>query len=263
MSDLLEQKIVSALSDTEISSSALAALIDEAEAAIALAEQAAETTRAEALDPVVSPDPVKARAAMEDVGFGLARLRTLLPRLRERHAKVAARERAAAWFAECEQVRGEMDAAAEQFARYPEIVAELLALFREAERVDQKVQRINATAPPAVHQRLLGVELTARGLDRFTRDSPSILGRVQLPDVHGTRMLWPPPAAPLGVLVAQSMSFSPGPGADWAEAVEARNSARRDENARVAAFHSAQSAERQERENAAIRRTAAARRRQS
>ncbi len=65
---MLEQEIVAALK-AEISSSDLSALIERTEAAIAEADQAAETARSEALDPALSPDPTMARAAMEDAVF--------------------------------------------------------------------------------------------------------------------------------------------------------------------------------------------------
>ena len=56
------------------------------------------------------------------------------------------------------------------------------------------VSRINGSAPPGEHRRLLGVELTARGLESFSTADPPIAKAVQLPDwAHSARMAWPPP----------------------------------------------------------------------
>jgi hypothetical protein len=49
------------------------------------------------------------------------------------------------------------------------------------------------------------------------------------------------------------MVFAPTPGADWAAHIEARSQARREENARVAAYYKAQAKEREEREAAEAR----------
>lgn len=60
----LEQRIASALTAIQ-SSNDLAALIAEVEAAVVAADEEAAKTREEALDPVISPDAIKAHAAME------------------------------------------------------------------------------------------------------------------------------------------------------------------------------------------------------
>lgn len=258
----LEKRIVAALSD-EISSKNLAALIAETGTAIAAAEEAAEAERTKALDPIASPNAIKAKAAMERAAFARDRLHTLLPRLRTQHHHVAARERAAAWSADYEQVKAKLDVAAQEFAeRFPAMVTQMVDLFRRAEEVDKEVARINGSAPYDQHRRLCEVELTARRLNRFTRDSPSMVGRVQLPDPeHADRMVWPPPKVPLGVQIASSMTLAPGPAGDWAAGIEARAQDRRDESATVAAHYKAEAKDREERENAKVRRAVAARRR--
>jgi hypothetical protein len=90
MSAILEQQIASALS-SDTTSDVIAHLITEVETAIIAADKAAEAERDKALDPLASPDPVKARAAMEDATFTRDRLRTVLPRLQQRFSEVKAR----------------------------------------------------------------------------------------------------------------------------------------------------------------------------
>ena len=83
----VEMRIAAALADNNIVSTKLAALITEAETAIVQAETTAKTEHARALDPALSPDLSKARAAKEDAEFAAAQLRTLLPRLQRRLKK--------------------------------------------------------------------------------------------------------------------------------------------------------------------------------
>jgi hypothetical protein len=83
----LEQRIAEALADASITAAALAALVIETEKRIAAADQTAELEREKAFDPMLSPDPIKARDAMEEAVIGAGRLRTLLPRLRTRERK--------------------------------------------------------------------------------------------------------------------------------------------------------------------------------
>lgn len=77
----LEQKIASALSSTDISATDVAELLRETATAMASADETAEQERAKALDPLLSPDPKAALAALQEVEFGRDRLRTLFPRL--------------------------------------------------------------------------------------------------------------------------------------------------------------------------------------
>jgi hypothetical protein len=67
-------------------------------------------------------------------------------------------------------------------------------MFEKAKTVDEKVHRVNAEAPAGEHRRLLGVELTARGLLEFSRTNPSIIETAQLPDYERSgKMAWPLP----------------------------------------------------------------------
>ena len=89
MSENLERRIAAALADEAIASTAISELLEEMDTAIIAADESAEVERARAMDPALSPDPRKARAAMEDAQFAANRLRTLQPRLQKRLQHVA------------------------------------------------------------------------------------------------------------------------------------------------------------------------------
>jgi hypothetical protein len=194
MSTTLEQQIASALS-SDTKSDVIALLITEVETAIIAADKAAEAEREKALDPLASPDAAKARAVMEEAAFVRDRLRTVLPRLQERLQQVQAAEYAARWQADFEQVEGQRDELAQEYAAtYPSLVAQLVDLFSRAEAIDMDVSRVNGSAPAGERRRLAVVELAARNLDSFSAADPSITKAVQLPDwEHSAKTAWPPP----------------------------------------------------------------------
>jgi predicted transcriptional regulator len=82
----LEKRIAAALVGDDVSSTDLAALVAETEAAFSQAEATAEAERTKALDPALSPDARAAREAMQSAEFSRDRLRTVLPRLQARLA---------------------------------------------------------------------------------------------------------------------------------------------------------------------------------
>jgi hypothetical protein len=96
--------------------------------------------------------------------------------------------------------------------------------------------------------------LRRRGLERFTRDNPSITQGVQLPEPeHSAKMAWPVPTVPLGVQVASGMVMGTHSGAAWAADVQRRADDRRVESAGVAAYHRGKAKEQEEREAPAAR----------
>ena len=99
---------------------------------------------------------------------------------------------------------------AENFTRVHELTHELVTIFQSAAAVDKEVARINseAAALSGEFRRLRSVELTARGLEQFTRDAPSIMQGCTLPDWRDSaRNLWPPPQVSMGVAYVSSMEF--------------------------------------------------------
>ena len=84
----LEEHIATALTATDITSSDLAALIAEVEAAAQAADENAAKARAAALDPAVVIDTAKVGAAVVTAELTRDRLQAALPRLRTRYTEV-------------------------------------------------------------------------------------------------------------------------------------------------------------------------------
>jgi hypothetical protein len=221
MNTTLEQRIAVALSDSDIASSDLAALITEVEAAVAAADDAAITAREQALDPIVMPDPAKARAAMEAAAFNRDRLRTVLPRLQQHFREVCSREEYAHWVAQYEAIKIKRDAAAAELRTiYPEFATKLTDLLLRIEVVDREVVRVRSAKPFDAKESngdgrwLLETELTARGLDHFGVHDHRILKDLQLPSFgEPTKLAWP-----VQKLVdwGSVVPVFRHPGADWA-----------------------------------------------
>jgi hypothetical protein len=225
----LEHRIATALDTSAITAADLVFLIDETNVAIT---SAAEAERAKALDLIASPDAVKAHSAMTDAAFMVGRLRTILPRLQQRHQEVAAQEYRATWNADCDVVEVERDGLAAEFREvYQPVETKSVDLFTRMAANDREVHRINASAPSGEPRRLVGAELAARGLASFSRDNPSIAAELRIPSFEGGgRMAWPPPQK-LDVALFSPVSASPRHSADWglAAAEEARASQERQE----------------------------------
>jgi hypothetical protein len=243
----LEERIAAALTDS-IASSDLLALISEAGEAIAAADATAERERVRALDPIASPDPVKARAAMEDAAFTRDRLRTALPRLHARLKVMEAAEYLARWEPDFKRVEAQRDAlAAEMREVYPAAVAQLADIFQRAAECDRECSRINGSAPDNENRRLLKVELTARGVKGLLQPDVWIAEMLRLPHFirdKGPIYAWPLPTPP----VFASMVVPPGPGPDWQAEIKARNAAEREASERAISHLKERDRQRRERE---------------
>ena len=144
----LEARIAVALSDNTPQARTLANLIAETETAIVEAEAQSATQQQRALDPILSPDPIKARELLEFAAFAAKRLRTVLPRLVGLHATIIAKERAQRWTAAADAIQTRRDALVQDFAEtYPALVSQLVDLFERTRAMDAEVERINGSAP--------------------------------------------------------------------------------------------------------------------
>jgi hypothetical protein len=253
----LEQRIATVLAADDIKSSDLAALIVETEAAAAAADEVATKTREQALDPLISPDATKARAAMEAAAFTRDRLRTVLPRLQQRFSEVRAAEEYARWVVDYEQAEAKRDAAAEELkALYPEFVTKLVDLLLRIEEVDREVRRVTSAKPFDAKEangdgrRLLETELAARGIKGFGLYDLQIIRDLKLPKFEpGGQLAWPP-HRPIDWSSAVPMARHPG--ADWAVEREERARATRAEHERVIAHYDSMARQREEREAAEV-----------
>jgi hypothetical protein len=246
----LERKLAALLGNgtDDTPAKELAALVRETEDAIFAAEEEASLAKEAALDPTQCPDPAAARARMEDTALGAGRLRTLHARLLARHAEVAAAERVAEWKAAAAKMKDERDDLVLDFdEHYDGLVAQLVDLFVRMVALEDKLSRLLESRPSGVKLRLDGSELMARGLEAFSRATPSLLQLVQLYDRNGKRV-WPP-------VVPRDMSlFDPGryadprASADWWKYKDLAAEQARAESARVGEYYEQQAKEREERE---------------
>jgi hypothetical protein len=193
-SSKLEQRLGSALSNGSASSADLMELIAEANAAAEAAEQDAAAARERALD-LTASDLDTAHTTLVGAELSRDRLQAVLPKLRSRLTEALGSEAHARWRGDFERTEKRRDEAAAKFAQQcPELLASLVGLMREAEAVDQDCLRVNALAPASEPRRLVGVELSARGMDAYTATQPSISQTIRLPDwQHSDTMAWPMP----------------------------------------------------------------------
>ena len=108
-----------------------------------------------------------ARKAIEDAIFAANRLRMLLSKLQVRYQQVRDQEEATAWLAECDVVKRERDALAEELREvYPDAVTKIVDLFVRITANDKALSELHQARPAGVMEHLLSAELHARGLDR-------------------------------------------------------------------------------------------------
>lgn len=220
MSDL-EKRISAALSGDSLTSVELSALCNETEMAIDEARVAAEREREAAFDPAQRPDPQAARQAMEDATFRANRLQTLLPRLSQRCSELQIAEERAVFEEKYTAVKGRRDHAVDHLIEsFPHLLNDLGSLISQMIKIDAECAEVNALAAslPNEGRRLRGVELTARGLRKFTAGTPSFFDArdprfgLRLPDLaDSTKFVWPPAQPPLAAQFASAMIMPSDP----------------------------------------------------
>lgn len=232
----LDPRIANALANDSIASNDIEALLKDVKDAAAQADEVAKSEAERALDPT-NTAPAQSRALADQSRFEHARLLRAIPLLAERLRQAQAREYALQWHQDFEQVEAERDALAEELtATYPDLVAKLVSLLDRIEVCDREVDRVNGSAPEEDNRRLLGVELTARGLNCFTAASPSLTANLRLPHPGDTRSLAYPPeqinvfglqmASAASALAAKhAVAFTP----DWSAAKDLEDKYRLEE----------------------------------
>jgi hypothetical protein len=191
MKQTLEQRIAAIVTNDNASSVELTELIREAEAAAQAADQNVEAERTKAIDIVQIPDAEAAHRAVSEAILVRERLRASLATLRAKLNEALAAEVQERWLAEFKRVKEKRDEAAAAFRRYRELSQEIVHIFALAAEADREIDRVNASAPHGVDQRLRHVENEARNIE-FSRDRPSLAATVELRDWESSgRMLWP------------------------------------------------------------------------
>jgi chromosome segregation ATPase len=180
----LDERIAAAFADGA-TSSGVADLIAEAEAAAVSSGQAAETARARALDPTLgAADVAEARRASEDATFLRDRLREGVRQLGERLRKVKAQEEQARRRAAYEAALVERDKLAKELAAvYEPIAQQLDDLAGLIAANDAVIERVNRKLPDG-SKWIDSAELIARKLRNFndgTADIPRITKHMRLP----------------------------------------------------------------------------------
>ena len=213
----LEECIISALDGNNVGSQYLMELIAEVEAAVATATQNVEAERTKAIDIAQSPNAEAAHRAVAEAILARERLRASLKKMRAKLSEAVAAEAQERWLVEFNRVQQKCEEAAAAFRRYRELSQEIVHLFAITAEVDREIDRVNASAPDGMGQRLRHVENEARNLD-FSRDCPSLAKTVELRDWDNSgRMIWPPRHfGSLAAAFAQSM-ITPAVGARWSE----------------------------------------------
>jgi hypothetical protein len=259
----LEDRIRTALANP-IGSETLIELIREVEAAVSTADQTAVEQHKLALDLVLSPDPKVAHTASVEAEMLRDRLSVARKPLRDKLTTALAEDRHARWLADFKKVEAERDKAVSLFQEYRQHAEAIARMFATAEQIDKEVSRINGSAPDGEHRRLQPVELTARGLERFTRDNPSLTTTAELRDWGNSgRKIWPQHSSgSFAAEFAQGMTTA-HPGARWGEPdIQAQRRAEAErENARMAAYHDQAAKDEEERINRQERELFAERRR--
>ena len=250
----LEQRIAAALTSTDITSSDLAALIVEVEAAAQAADEDATTARAQALDPTTVVDTAKVGASLATAELTRDRLRAALPRLQQRLNQAREREYTAAWREDFERVEAKRDALAAEYAEtYPQVVERLVDLLHRVEACDREVSHVNQMAPSGARAHLCEVELTAREVERLLQPDVVIAKELRLPTfkraANQPLFAWPPPQPSL----AASLRVPAGPGPDWHAATEERDRRRREEAERLSAYYEAREREAEKHREAELR----------
>ena len=135
------------------------------------------------------------------------------------------REQAKAWLAEYDVMKRKRDALAEELLEvYPDAAINIVDLFVRIAAEEKELSALHQARPPGVMEHLVSAELHARGLDRFTRETPSLLTSVSLFDFDSGRQVWPPPRPSMAAAFAASMVPAYDP-ADWANNYERRAAA--------------------------------------
>ena len=160
--------------------------------------------------------------------------------MQARYREVRDQEQSTDWRAEYEVMKRERDALAQEVRDvYPEAAYKIVDLFVRITDNNKALSELHQARPAGVMEHLVSAELQARGIDRFTRDVPSLLTSVSLFDFDSGRQVWPPRQPPMAAAFAAT--FVPAyNAADWANNYERRAAAQQAERQYVADHYARQ-----------------------
>jgi hypothetical protein len=185
----IEQRIVVALRDA-IKSDAVAALIEEVEAAAAAADTAAVRAREAALDPTIAIDVAQVSAEVTAAELTRDRLQAALPRLRARYTEVRRQEDVTKWKAEAGELEARGEAMLNEFAEfYPEMAKRIANHLDDMRAFDKQVDDLNCRRPDDV--------------PALSRSTPALAKDLRIPSPYKTSELWwPPPTSYVSEMLA-------------------------------------------------------------
>jgi hypothetical protein len=238
--------------DEHVSVDELKELLNEVNETADQKYTAAQEYKAASLD-VDCEDPVAADHAQKALMLERQRLLLCIPRLEDKIRFAIRRDRRLSFEAVYRRTKAKVQEAAEKYAAYPDIIDELVDLFKMAKAVDAEVDEVNKNASAMGCEHLKHCEVLARNLPdgRHTREQPCISDTIVLPDwKQSNKQVWPPPRQSLGLLIAAA---SP-PAANiahtdrWYESQSEKRAEIEAQNQMTAAYYQRVERERQERE---------------
>jgi chromosome segregation ATPase len=180
----LDERVAAAFADGA-TSSGVADLIAEVEAAAVASGENAETARSRALDPALAaPDVAAARRDMEDASFRRDRMHEAVRRLGERLAEVKQEEEGARRREAYAEALVQRDVlAAELVETYPPLAERLADLVARIAANDAAIERVNRELPNGASW-LADAEMIARQVRNFNdvgTPVPRITVQLRLP----------------------------------------------------------------------------------
>jgi hypothetical protein len=215
----LEQRIAAALTPTDITSTDLAALIAEVEAAAAAADAAAAKSREQALDPAIVIDVAQVSAEVTAVELTRDRLQAALPRLRTCYTEVREQEDIAKWQAEAAPLQERRVVLGTKFGKdYPKLMNEVLHQLRDMWALDQEINALNRRRPDNAGAL---VELITPAFSKYLKIPDPAMDAKRWE--HESGYLWPPQQPNLTLQMLAAMRPDPSSSAKRPRAPTSRS----------------------------------------
>lgn len=195
----IEGRIAAAF-DNSAKANDVAQLMDDVEEALVSANLLSDRARDRAFDPTLAAtEVVTARREMDDAAFHANRMEAAITALKTRVRGLREQEEQARRRERYEKLRAQRDQLAEELKKiYPTIADQLPPLLSRINANNREIEHMNTTALPKGEERLLEVELVARGLESYEQlyhNIPRITKNARLPAFKcnpSNPYAWPP-----------------------------------------------------------------------